>query len=512
MPAPTDPERYSIDEMMERLRNRPEEDPLQQGELVTRADGTQAIRVRKRKRRSHQPHKEEQRRIRRSRMIQISGVLLLLILATITAGSAIVYANSAPFREAVLRKIRECSGAEVALSSFRVTPTRANAGALNLTWPDGNVLRELKVIGASANIMPASFLGKALTGDEVVCSHGTLSLRSPQAGAPKRGTGIPADQPPSIRFDRYAIPKLQLNIGDPARPLLVMRDCEASFQPQHAGGRPQLLLNRGDIFINGWPGIHLDRAHIEFRGSEVDVIGMRLLHDKDSRGLFELSGSFSPYAADRPATLAVRLDSFQLAGLAGPDLGRLISGRIDTVSSPKTNYLAFTPGPQPAPLLAVSFRSSLTSAIELQNLPMFTHLARLMEDTWFERPIFDVESTGSLRRTETGVTLEDLDLQTKARLAVRGSLTVNSSRQLGGTIRLGVNEAMVKASGNRRLATLLAETSEGYRWTTIKLSGAATAPKDNFLELYDAVSKAAATAAPGQPPSFDDLTSPQPDR
>ena len=511
MPAPTDPERYSIDEMMERLRSRPEEDPLQQGELVTRADGSQAIRVRKRKRRSHQPHKEELKRNRRARMVQISGVLLLLILAAITAGSAIVYANSAPFREGLLRKIRECSGAAAEISAFRVTPTQANASRLQLKWPDGNVLNELQVIGVSANIAPGSFLGKALTGEEANGSQAILSLRSPTAGTARSSGKLGDGQPPSIRFNRYAVPKLQINIGDAARPMLVLRDCEASFQPLHATGRPQLLLNRGNIFIHGWPGIRLDRAHIEFRGNDVDIVGLRLLHESDSRGLFELDGSFSPYAGDRPASLNVRLESFQLFGLTGPDLGGLISGRIDSVSTPKSNELAFTPGADPAPSLTVTFRSSLTSAIEMQRLPVFSHLARLLEDTWFERPVFDVESTGTLQRTNSGITLNELDLQQKTRLAIRGTLTMNLNRQLSGNIRIGVNEAMVKAAGNRRLATLLAENVDGYCWTPITLSGSANAPQDDFLKRYDAVPKTnpAATRPDAQAPTFEDLTRPQ---
>ena len=48
-PAPSDPEKYSIDEMMERLKGQPADDPATAGELVTRADGSQALRVRKRK-------------------------------------------------------------------------------------------------------------------------------------------------------------------------------------------------------------------------------------------------------------------------------------------------------------------------------------------------------------------------------------------------------------------------------------------------------------------------------
>ncbi len=44
MAAPSDPEKYSLDDMMDRLKNRPDEEPIENGELITRTDGSQAIR------------------------------------------------------------------------------------------------------------------------------------------------------------------------------------------------------------------------------------------------------------------------------------------------------------------------------------------------------------------------------------------------------------------------------------------------------------------------------------
>ena len=62
MPASdTEPDNYSIDDMMDRLRSR-SEGGQEDAQLVTREDGTQVYRVKKRKRRSHQPKKEKEQR------------------------------------------------------------------------------------------------------------------------------------------------------------------------------------------------------------------------------------------------------------------------------------------------------------------------------------------------------------------------------------------------------------------------------------------------------------------
>jgi hypothetical protein len=498
MPQPSEPEKFSIDEIIDRLKNPPDEEPLREGELVTREDGTQAIRVRKRKRRSQQPQKAELKHQRRIRMIQVSAVLVVILMAVFAFGSAIIYANSAPFREKIMRMIGTSSGAQVKLEQFRVNPARAVAGQVILTWPEGNVMRELAIRSASAEISPSSFFGKS------------LRLAAPRPGEPLRAAP-PAGGSTPVRFNRYAISKLQVRIGDQAQPLALLQDAESSFQPENASGRPLLLLNRGTITMRGWPKIRLDRSHIEFRGSEMDIVGMRLLHESDNRGTMELDGTVSPYAADRPSVLAVRLESFPLSGIAGTDMGKLVSGRISTVPTPKSNQLSFTCGSEPATSLAVSFRNPAAESMEIHGFPFLTNLAQELKDKWFERPAFEVDATGALLRTDSSVTLKDLDWQNKGRMAVRGRLTCTTDRQLSGELRIGLAPAMVETAPNRRLEALAGPVEEGFRWFTLKISGNTATPVDDFLKLLEAANAAAAkpAAATPQVPGFEDLTAPE---
>lgn len=507
MPQPNEPEKFSIDEIIDRLKNPPNEEPLREGELVTREDGSQAIRVRKRKRRSHQPQRAELKHQRRIRMIQVSAVLVVMLMAVFAFGSAIIYANSAPFREKIMRMIGTSSGAQVKLEQFRVNPARAVAGQVILTWPEGNVMRELAVKGASAEISPSSFFGKSLVGEEITSSQGILSLAVPKPGEPLCATPSVEGQK-QIRFNRYAIPKLQIRLGDPAQPLGMIQDSEGSFQPDNANGRPQLLLARGAITFRGWPKIRLDRSHIEFRSGQIDIIGMRLLHESDNRGTMELDGTVSPYAADRQSVLAVRLESFLLSGIAGSEMERLVSGRVNSVATPKSNTLSFACSSEPATTLAVSFRNTSSWPMEIHGFPFLANLARAMEDNWFEHPVFEIDATGALLRTDSAVTLKELDLQNKDRMAVRGRLTATSDRQLSGELRIGIAAAMVRTAPDRRLDALAGPLEDGYRWLTLKIGGTPQAPTDDFLKLLEAAGSKPAAAAPGIP-NFEELTAPR---
>ena len=370
MPPTSEPEKYSIDEMMDRLKNRPEEEPLQDGELVTRADGTQAIKVRKRKRRSHQPHKEILKKTRRARMIQVSGAVILLLTAAFAIGSAIVYANSAPIprgSDPHDPRNHRCGGATGGIPGESIPRGRRAAGAEVAGGRHSARSDDSRGVGLDRTRL---FLRQVdqRRGNQLCRSDAGLWVLPPSSWHPH-----PAplgEKPSSIHFKRYATSRFNVRIGDPARPAASLLESEASFQLDNEKNRPQLLLNRGQIQLPGWPKIKMDRAHIEFRGGDIDIIGMRLLHESDNRGILELVGTVSPHATDRPSTLDVRMESFLLSGIAGPDLGELLVGRIDTQSKVKSNYLSFTPGSQADATLAVTFRNAPQFLVRTAGFPL----------------------------------------------------------------------------------------------------------------------------------------------
>ncbi len=510
--APSEPEKYSIDEMMDRLKSPSSGSPDEEGELVVRADGTEAIRVRKRKRRSSQPVKEQHVRNRRSRILQVAAAMVLIIVAGLTIGAAVIYANSPPFREGLVRKISQSTGAEVDLQTFRMNPKNANAGTLQLKWPAGNVLESLSARSIVADIFPSSFLGKSMNGEEITVTQGNLALRIPQPGEPFR-TAAAAEGALPIQFNRYRVPNFNLTLGDPAAPVISLVKSEASFAPNAASGRAQFSLNQGNLTVAGWPKLRMSRAFMEFRGKEIDVIGLRVMDENDNRGVFELSGTVLPYSPERLSTLSLQLESFPLSGLTSPAFGKLFSGRIDSLPTTKSNYLTFFPSENPATKLAVAFRGSLTSRMEITGFPFLVALSQTLEDVWFQRPVFQGEDTaGSLLREAGSVSLHDLGFENKDRMAIRGHISMAANQNLSGNLEVGVAEAMVNSARTPRLKSLFGPAKEGFRWITLKIGGSASAPADNFKELYLAAD-AAPTGGTGESDhkgsTFEELTKPR---
>lgn len=511
MPSPQEPERYSIDEMMERLKQRPEEEPLSSGQLVTRPDGSQVIKVRKRKRRSEQPQKEMMVARRRARIIQLSAAILLFLAVVFAAGLGIVYANSAPFREALVQKINRLTGGKVELNQFRVNPTSANAAQVTIAWPEGNILRELTGRSLSANIAPSTFLGKSFHAQDVFVAEATVSLRTPDPAAASKWPDHGPSGAGGIEFSSLTCPKLNVVLGEPAFPLARINGTEVSFSTANSRGVGQLLLNRGELVIPGWPKMPIDRSHVEFRGHEMDVVAMRFRPDSKSLGFLEISGTLNPYQTDQASHMSVVAKSFPLAGIVGADWGRLLAGQVDSrESTEQANILTLRTGGDAGCMLDLSFENSPASPFVISKFPFLFILAQVTGEDWFENPKFDSDVSGSLRLSQGQVEVSGLNLLSKNRLHLKGNLASTRDLKLAGSLRVGLADSIVATSKNRKLQALFGPAKDGFCWLELTVSGTVASPADNFRQLYEA-----ATAAPAQPataeerkPSFEDLTTP----
>lgn len=510
--APSEPEKYSIDEMMERLKKSTSESP-EEGELVTRSDGTEAIRVRKRKRRSSQPKKEQKIRSRRSHIIQISAAIITAILAALAIGAAVIYVNSPVFRDNLVSKIRSTTGANADLTIFRMNPKTANAGSLNLEWPEGNVLETLSMRGIISEIFPSSLFGKSMNGEETTLTQVNAVLRIPTADQPLRFEPAPQGIPP-IRFKRYRTTNFNADfLSADGSAAIRLTKSEASLATNAVNGRSQLSLNQGELFLKGWPKMRVDRAFMEFRGKEIDVIGLRILDDSENRGVFEFSGTITPYSPDKLSTLSVEIKLFQLSGLLGPDLGQFISGRIDSLSTTKSNYFTFYPSENPTAKLAVTFHSSVSSAIEFSKFPFLFNLSQTLGDDWYQRPVFDGESaSATFLRQSSDVNLTEMNFENKGRMAIRGNISLSSTSVLSGELEIGIADAMVSTAKASRLTTLFGPPSEGFRWMKVKLGGTAAKPTDNFKDQFlapDSNSAEESGTSDHKGSTFEELTSPR---
>ena len=476
---------------MSRLKGR-DENGKADSELVTREDGSQAMRVRKRRRRTTQTNEKDQevKRNEKLQIIQVIGIVVLVLIVGVMAGVGILYANSSFFRNALVGKIEASGGGKAKVTEFRMNPVRANAGRVILNWGEGNVLGSLDALAISAKIAPVSFLGKVFKGEEMVGEQGDLILKSPREGAE---TGFAKDESAGIpiRFDRFSIPRLNVFFGGEKNVLNCLEKTEGSLFPGGVAGKAELRLTGGLLKKEGWPLLALDRAYVVFRGSEVDVKSMRFEIPRDpnlkelSRGFMELSGKFRPLDAGEEHTLDVELRTFRLSYLLGADLGRFFLGRLDTDEVPDSNYLLIPTGSKDAPRIEISATNALDSRIDLGGFKFLLPLAAAVEDRWYELPNFDDAVAMKVSRQGEAVEIKNFTMESRGRMAIRGTIQNGEAGKISGTIRIGLPEGAILNVRNKRLDTMFGQVREGYRWVELEIGGTSALPTDNFLDLYN---------------------------
>jgi hypothetical protein len=491
----SDPKKYTIEEMMDRLNGRDSsESPAK---LVTRSDGSQAMKVRRRKRRTTQAFKEETKRNHRIQVMQIAGFVSLVVLLGLAAGIGILYANSSAFRESLLVKLEDSSGAKVSLIQFRINPAAANANKVLLEWPGGNALSTLELVPITAKIAPQSFLGKVFGGEEIVADKGKLLLSAPAKLLPARYKPAPDGNLP-VKFQRYSVPSLDIRFGETAGHRRTITGTEASFYTGIVADHSEIRLRGGLLEFDEWPPLSLDRSYMKRSDGRFQIQSMRFMapkganKNKAATGFIDFSGTVRPLEAAATHTLEANVQGMQLPYLVGADFGRIFMGGVDNSEIPDSNFLTFSPDSPESSVLELTLTNSLDSRIELGGLMFLSQLSAVLNERWYESPIFVDDVAFVVKRRGSEVEIKEINLVSRGRMAIRGSLSNGKGGAISGILRIGLPETTVSAAENKRLNRLFGPTHEGYRWLDVKVGGTSAMPKDNFKELYTKAAEAPA--------------------
>jgi len=497
-----EPERYSLEEMMERLKGRPSQDPTE-GDLVTRPDGTQAFRVRKRKRRSEQPKREEFKRRRRIRAIQVGSLLGSLMLLTLVIGGAFIYTNTAPYRKRLSDAFSKTLGANIDFKGFRITPVSANADAVTLDWQTGGFLKTVRLRQVTSKISPRTLLGRSITGEAIFAREGEIVLQAPDESvhaAPEAEAGaLP------VSFNRAGVTKLGIIFGEPESPALRIAGSEGTLTTSETKLSKSFNLHRGSLTFRDWPTLKLERALMEISPEGAEIVTLRIGDSMNPRGEMNITGSVNTLSPKTRSKLAVNLHAFNLADLLGADLGNLLSLRIDTRETPGSNQLSLAAAAPGDVELDLTFTNSLSSSNCVSGFKFLDLVARALEDKYYDKPEFD-EARGTIRRKGAQVDITDLYLERKTLLCIKGDLSVTPERTISGTLKVGIPESVIHLSRDPKLEAQFATVAGNFRWVTVEVSGPLQRPNDDFARTYHQ-----ATPAPGpESQSTDPTPAPEP--
>jgi hypothetical protein len=158
---------YSLDEIMKTLRDG-ERKKDEDGEVVTRDDGSLARKVRKRRRRSEQKEKAAPEKERNSLVLRASMLLGFFLFLLMVAIFIVARFNSGSYAEQLEAKAKEWTGAEVNIHGPRITPGSVSATRAEFDWGNDSFLDQLTLRLISGDMRTSSFVGTKLGGQQVV--------------------------------------------------------------------------------------------------------------------------------------------------------------------------------------------------------------------------------------------------------------------------------------------------------------------------------------------------------
>lgn len=480
---------YSVDEMMARLkqgeREKRQSGAPSGGELVTREDGSQVVKVRRRKRRSKQPDKKKKNldpRVKWAVFGSVIGLGILLVAATVFI---IAKYNGRKFTEATEHTIAELSGAKQgAVSQLRVTPVSAKAAKFELEWDRRSFLKSAEFNNLRADIKATSFFGSDWIGEEVVASTGKVVFQTPASQAE---TGDSALVSP-YRFGAYRCNQLDLHFGG-ERGAPAILGLQIS-QRKMVNEKYQFVFQDGLLKIENWPELKLASGVITLNARDADV-EMLLSAGRSHKGELTVTGRIARTSA-QPVVLDVKAKDYPVQELLGKELGRIIQGPAQSDMGSLT-YRYDKPGAE-----GLSFVLPFNStAISLSELPMLATLKDLTGNTNYMRPVFS-NCRGNVLRTSEGVSLNNLNWISHSMITLQGNIHVAADKKLTGALDVGIpTSAFDKAP-----PAPFTGPKDGLYRARVKLSGTIHNPHDNLRELISAGSgKAIPPAAPGVTPA-----------
>ncbi|OYV04710.1 MAG: hypothetical protein CFE26_15435, partial [Verrucomicrobiales bacterium VVV1] len=107
----------------------------------------------------------------------------------------------------------------------------------------------------------------------------------------------------------------------------------------------------------------------------------------------------------------------------------------------------------------------------------------------YEKPSIDSGASGVLRYSAGSWVIDELRLEAKSRLAVRGSLVIGADKKLSGRLEVGLPARQITTFLSR-LDSVFSPPREEMRWIDVEISGTTTAPLDDFSK------RLVSTAAP----------------
>jgi hypothetical protein len=500
----SDQRSYSVDEMMEKLKEGDREKRrAEESELVTRPDGSQVMRVRRRKRRSSQPVKTQQVRQRRYGIIALVTAVVLLVAAGALVLVLFARFNSKGYREEFKERLASTTGAKSGITDLSVTPFKVQAKSLQLVWPSGSMTKTLKLSDLEGDLEPTGFVGSQLKGREVAIEKGIMMV------GPPSGTlvpSLPVGKFP-VSFGAYRCSYFELFYGVEAdSPSLHLRGTALTLRPKEEGGL-RFTVSGGSLALGNWGELKIDNGLADLDDGRLTLISLHTRQGENGVAIFKGVKSIGPTG---PAVFDVALENFSLAQMLGPTgLGRLLDGIVDVPAG----SLSVDPRFDDSGQVKLQFTGQEGKVQGFQFLRL-EGLSRVLDGRGYYLRPDGGQIDGLFTWDRDGMTLDKFRFEAKGidPLIIEGKISISHvTRALSGSLKISVPATMMTRireergpDGETTSKTELRwpgfSMPDGrYCWIDFELGGTISQPTDSFSDQLQAAAVPELPAAEQDP-------------
>ena len=463
----SDKKTYSVDEMMDRLRDGDRE-KREEGELVTRDDGTQVMRVKKRKRRSKQKKEEEAKRRKRVSVVRTLAIIAIPLVLGLGAVYLLAKYNSPSFSEEIVATVWEKTGGRAKIGQLTPKGTAVTANSLQLNWPDGSYFEQLNASKISGDLSLLSFVTGKFRGKNLDAQKGYLLTSNRENRKVTKPKGDTRNLP---GFQSYSSEYFSFFFGKANSPFQLAGSRVKLVSTEYSH---QLSLTGGELSAGGWGQVSLKRGTLEFLNDTIRVVSLRF--EEEGRHLI-FSGDLG--MGDSVHSLSVEVVKGTIGSVAGFGFEDLFDADI----SEGTGTLVFRPWVLNSHEVTIA---ASPKYLTISNFAFLDVLEELYGDERFRNFEFEIENDFELIRGNQGSEIRDLDLNELGILAIQGNVKV-TGEELSGTLRVGLpdHKKLTIRSSQRDEFFSKGQLEDGYFWYDVELGGTTRKPTDNFLQFLE---------------------------
>lgn len=444
----------------------------EEGERVIREDGSVAIKVRTKKRRSVQTKKTQENKSNKGKLILLAVFIGLLLFSCIIFFILLGYFNGNRFKSQVAETIVNASGAEVELGSLNISPTSAISSNIDLKWSgEDTLLKSLTLTKISADYGVLAFVGGGWGASALGIAKADLVIEMGENN-PRLNTS--PVRPVDFKFNLYQCSELNVDFGKYS--LWNFKNGSVSYRVSDQN--KQFSLDSGDFTVPKFGKFKLQTGIVSFAANEAQVY--LDLKSEEQLGSLNVDGTVG-YTDASLLDLKMELRNYPLRDWIDPRARRFLNGKIHTAKGALEMKLG--------DMESLDIEAEITSKMmSITDFDFIKTISEHLQEEYYLRPDFMTESTMKVKWAKNRIEFTDIDFLQIDQMRIQGNFTIDEGDQLSGTFKVGIPITVIARNTGVVLKKVFKEDDGEHIWATVTISGDVANPKDNLSEMIQAES------------------------